>query len=450
MRTIFLRIAFVAGIFIASCHGQARWDDVNFKTASIGGVHLYGVSVFSGYTTLALPTNSLQQVVTPGLTNLGGDTNYGAEWALGWRRSRDNSDISARYSGTYNGQTRYSNLNAFGHSISLGASRTYHTKWSFNLSANAQYTTLAQYLFQPSALSTISQIPATFDDLAAAFAIGSFSNTQVASMLTGTPIAPTVDRSLLLGDRILTYGVQASASYAPSERLSISFSSFSAGGQSRVENKQSVVNPNSIGAPAGVSLNYNLSPRTSVGLNLSATRTSDRYQGSYGTGATGTLGRKMGPHWFLSVGGGMSYINVIRQISGPPPGSRQVTAMGSLGYRTYSHTLMASYNRGTYDTYGLAVGVNTNALGAWTWHRPGTAWTLIAGFGRQQLRNTGFTTISGWQANAGASRNLTTQVSLRAEYVYFDTAGSFLGNSLNQTVHSVRVSLSWSPQEVAK
>src|SRR5690242_2484583 len=99
MQILFSRIALAAGVFITSCYGQARWDDASFKSASIGGVHLYGVSVFSGYSTLALPTGSAQQIVSPGLNDLGSDVVYGVEWALGWRRQRDQSSMSAHYSG---------------------------------------------------------------------------------------------------------------------------------------------------------------------------------------------------------------------------------------------------------------------------------------------------------------------------------------------------------------
>ena len=449
MRYPFIRTILAAGSLAALCHAQDRWDQVDFKSASISGLHIYGVSVFSGYTSLSLPYNSLQ-VAIPDTSNLGSAITYGGELSLGWRRQREKSSFTALYSGSYNGQSRFSNLNAFGHNLSLSASRTIGAKWSLNLSGTAAYTTLAQYLYQPSGLSTISQTPSTFNDLAAVFAIGTFSDMQVASMLTGTPITPsTAGQGVLLGDRILTYAVQASASYAVSSRLSVNFSSFTAGGQSNFDNAPSYTTPRTIGATAGAALSYSLSPRTTIGLSLNETRASNRYQGSYGTNAALSLGRKMGPHWFLNGGVGMGYVNVTEQISGAAA-SKTITGNGSLGYRAYAHTFIVTYNRGTYDSYGLAAGVNTVADGAWNWHSPGSGWTLMASFGRQQLRDTGFMAISGWQANAGISRRILPQVFIRAEYGYLESSGSFLGTALDRAVHTARASLSWSPQASAR
>src|ERR1019366_10664034 len=83
------------------------------------------------------------------------------------------------------------------------------------------------------ALSVLSQLPATFDDLAAAFSIGQFSNAQMASMLTGASMLESPARGLLLGNRVLSYSANAGLNYAHSSRLSFHFASFSAGGQNR-------------------------------------------------------------------------------------------------------------------------------------------------------------------------------------------------------------------------
>ena len=104
-------------------------------------------------------------------------------------------------------------------------------KWTVTLTGGAQDTTLAEYLFQPSGLSVLSQLPATTDDLAAAFSIGQFSNSQMASMLTGASMLQSPARGLLLGNRVLSYSANAGLNYAHSSRLSFHFAAFSAGGQ---------------------------------------------------------------------------------------------------------------------------------------------------------------------------------------------------------------------------
>ena len=138
------------------------------------------------------------------------DITYGAQWTAGWQRQRDKSSYVFRYTGMYGAQTRYSNLNAFGHSLTMGLSKTIHTKWTVNASATADYRTLAQFVNQPTQISAIAQLPVSFDNLAAAFSAGTFTDPQVASMLTGTPLtaSPSAQGTLLLGDRILTYAAQ--------------------------------------------------------------------------------------------------------------------------------------------------------------------------------------------------------------------------------------------------
>jgi hypothetical protein len=446
-RNRLLQIA-LAAIVITTCHCQERWDDVNFRSASIGGIHLYGVSFYTNYTTNATPTSLLLSQPVPAANQLQSDISYGVQWTLGWQRPRENSSVTVRYLGSYGGQAKYTDLNAFGHSFSITANRKMRTKWNVSLNVSADYRTFAQYLFQPTALSVLSQTPATFDDLAAAFSLGQFSNPQVASILTGTPLFASPARSLLTSDKILTYYGTVSATYQLSSRLSFQFAGLGAGGQSTLGDGQTYVVPRTLGANAGASLAYSLSPRSEVGLSISETRNGNRYQSSYASNATASFGRKMGPHWFLRANAGMAYTTMTQQTYGPPPNSRQLIGGGSLGYRAFTHTIVASYNRSASDTFGIATGLVTGASGSWSWRRPGSNWLFFATGSRQQIRNAGYTSLSGWQGSGGVSRRLGSSISWRTEYTYFLSAGTYLGISTNQSIHSVRVSLAWGPEVV--
>jgi hypothetical protein len=300
----------------------------------------------------------------------------------------------------------------------------------------------------------VSQLPATFDDLAAALSIGQFSNAQTASMLTGAPVLESPARSLLLGDRVLSYSAQAALNYAHSSRLRFHFASFAAAGQHRTGGQsgipqQNYVMPHSIGANAGMGVSYSSSPRTDLGFDVGADRTQNRYQSTYGTTATASLGRKMGMHWFLRVYGGGSFYEVIQQANGTPK-TRQAVGGGAIGFHTYRHTFIGSYDRSSSDAFGFAIGTSTSAAGAWNWHRPGSRWSMFTSFGQQQTRNTGFTSISGWQVSTGMAGSLSAHTSVTAQYVYFRSAGSYLGTFSNLAVHSVRVSLGWAPQSVQR
>ena len=445
------RIAILTALMAVIGDAQSLTDQVNFKSAAVGGFRLYGVSAFTGYSTTAYPLG-LGQTAPAGVQDLGGSINYGVSASFGWQLHRRKTNLTMLYSGTYTGVTRYSDLNALSHSFSVTASRQFTTKWTFTMTGTAQDSTLAEYMQQPSALSVLSQLPASFTDLAAAFSVGQFSDAQIASALTGASMMESPARGLLLGNRVLSYSGNVGLTYAHSSRLSLHFASLSAGGQNRSGGQsgipqEKVVLPRSLGMSAGMGLSYALSPRTQIGFNVDENRIVNGYQNAYTTNSTVSVGRKMGMRWFLSIRGGGSYIQTIQSTYGAPA-SRQVIGGGSLGFRTYTQTLVASYDRNSSDTYGFAVGTNTTASASWTWQRPGSRWSILAGGAQNQMRNTGFASVSGWQASGGMSARLNAHTTLSAQYVYLNTRGGYVGNLNNLVAHSVRLSLNWNPQTV--
>ena len=454
MRKVLQYAVIAMGLVATGAHAQLN-DLLTFQGDALEGLHLYGVNVFSSYVTSAYPLSS-NLIVTPGASQLGYDINYGASASAGWRLQRpDKGGITVFYTGTYMGSENYQSMSGFGHSLRLGASWNLTPKWTFNLSATGQYQTLAQYLFAPSGLSVVTQTPATFDDLAAAMGVGKFSNSQAASILTGsglaadaTPLA-TPATSLLVGTRVLSYATQASLGYAATSRLTFNFAAVTAAGENRTSGstvaEQNYAMPRSIGLTAGASFNYELSPRTDIGVAVSGTRNSNHYQGAYATVASASLGRKMGAHWFLRGSAGAAYNKVIQQLSGAPI-SRQMIGSGSLGYQLQSQTLVASYNRTNMEANGFAVGTSAIFSGTWSWRRPGARWSTFASLGQQQLGNTGFASLSGWTVATGFVAHLQGNIMLTAQYVYSNDTGTYLGNVTKLSVNSVRLSLGWAPQ----
>ena len=449
MRRLLAHIAIATGMTAGIVPAQSLVDQVDFRSASVGGFRLNGVSIYSGYSTSALPLG-LAQTAPAGTQELGGSTIYGASASFGWQPHGRGTNFSVLYSISYGGTVRYPDLNGLSHSLSMSASRQLTRKWSFSLTGAAQDSTMAEFMYQPSALSVLSQLPASFDDLAAAFSIGQFSNTQMASMLTGASMLESPTRGLLLGNRVLSYSASAGLNYAHSSRLSFHFASFSAGGQNRRGGQNGIpqekyVLPRSLGMNAGMGLSYSLSPRTQVGFNVEEGRVVNGYQNAYSTNSTVSVGRKMGMHWFLRVRGGGSITQMTQNTYGTPA-SRQVIGGSSIGFQTYTQTLVASYDRTSADAYGFAVGTNTTATGSWSWRRPGSRWSIFASGGQHQIRDAGFASISGWEASGGISGSLDAHTTLSAQYVYFNSQGSYVGNLNNMAVHSVRLSLGWNPQ----
>jgi hypothetical protein len=442
----------IAGFFGSPVKGQELLDEVNFRAGELGGFHVVGLSVFGGYSTSAYPQAGLNLGANPtGLGSLGGDTSYGATASVGWQRNRQKTNIAVLYSGTYEGMVRYSNLDAYNQSLSISVSRMLTPKWTFTLTAAGTDNSLAQYLFQPSSVSVLTQMPATFDDLAAAVSIGQFSNAQVASFLTGAPVMQLPGRSLLAGDRILSYAGQAGLGYAVNSRLRLHFATFAAAGQNRLGGGQdnaspgNYVMPRTLGVNGGIGFSYSLSPRTDVGGEVEGNRTLNRYQSAYVSSASASLGRKMGMRWFLRFQGGGAYTLTTQSTLGAPKVS-QVIGGGSLGFQTHTQTLVASYNRTASDSFGFAVGTITAASGAWNWRRLGSRWGLSASLTEQQTRNAGFASLSGWQVSGGISNTLNSHTTLSAQYVYLHDVGDYAGVYNNFTVQSIRLSLGWAPQ----
>jgi len=454
MRHLFSHIMILSGLAMSAetLLAQSLVDQVNFKSGTLGGLHLYGISVYSGYSSSAYPLNSgLATTPLPGAENLGPDANYGVQATVGWRHQGPRTHFELMYSGGYTGVVHYTDLNAFNQSLALNLSRNFSAKWTLSLSGSGQDTTLAQFLYQPSSLGVIAQLPATFDDLAAAFSIGKFTDAQMASMLTGAPMLESPARTALLGNRVLTYSLQATATYAYSSRLKFHVGGVSAGGQNQLTAQHGVqqpsyLMPHTIGMNGGLGMSYSISPRTDVGVNAEEMRQVNHYQSSYITTANAFLGRKMGQHWFLNIRGGGSLTKITQQLYGTPT-TKIFIGGASLGFRTFQHTLMASYDRSSSNTYGFATGAITTVMGSWTWHRPGTRWNLFASLGQQDIRNTGYMNISGWQVSGGISNYMNTHTTLTAQYVYLSNNASYYLGGVNAfKVSSVRVSLNWNPE----
>lgn len=442
----------IAAIFFFGLPGNAQTlaDRLAAQDFEVGGLRFYGATVFTGWASSANPLTAAgaQSVVTSGAPVLGPDENYGVTASVGWQYHRQRTDISVMYSGSYQGLAHYSDLNAYSQSLAATFSRSLTPKWRFTLSASGQDSTLAQYLFQPS--TSLAEAPSSFNDLAAAASIGQFTSNQIAAMLTGSPILQSPASNLLMGNRILSYSLQASLQYRVSSRLRFNFASFSAGGQNRNEGQayalpNTIALPRSLGLNAAVGFSYSLSPRTEVGINVDGNRIDNLNQKAYSTDVSASIGRKMGMHWFLEARGGGSQIQVIEQSYGSPK-TRNIIGGGSIGFRTYRHSLVGSYDRNSSDTYGFAVGTIVLYAGTWMYHAPGSRWTLFSTYSQQQIRNTGFLSLSGWEAGGGLTERLSDRVSLSTQYMYLSNTGTYQGSLTNFAVHSVRMSLGWNPQ----
>ena len=449
--TLLVAITMLAG----SADAQPPGTISNFQTATWEGIHLYGVTAFTSYVSSAFPITSVN-TVTPNANQFGYDLNSGVSVSAGWQYHRgEKLSGSALYTGTYNRSENYSSLSAFGHSLRANLNWNLSPKWAVSFSGSGVYQTLAEYLFQPNNLTAVVQSPASASNMAAGLGIGQFSSTQAASAINGAlaPSAVTAQTNpatgVLLGNRIFTYAGQASMSYQATNRLSFNFSGVTAAGQNRVGGSPTTqattyVVPRTIGLSGGVTMDYSLSPRTTLGISADGTRTSNPIQSAYTTMLSASLGRMMGMHWFLQAAGGGSYTSTIQQQSGAPK-MWQTIGSGSLGYSLSSQSFLANYNRSSVDSSGFAVGTNSTLLGAWNWRTPNRRYSLTLSGGQQQLRNTGFTSLTGWNASASWLMHLADTLVLTTQYVYSNSTGTYLGNTTRISVNSIRLTIGWVP-----
>lgn len=424
---------------------QGAVDPLAFDHSELEGIRLYSVYAFLGYSDYQLPQTNTSNA----LTNT--HTKYGISGSAGWQRFHGNTNFSIRYTGSYNGDAQQSSLNSLNHAVALTFSRRLWNRWVVDLSGTGQYVSIEQFVFQPSTLGSVSQTPATFDDLAAAMSVGQFTTPQGGLLLTNYTATTTPSTAVLLGSNILIYALHTGLTYEHSSRLSFRLGGFALGGERRAGGdtipgvQLNYVMPRTIGGDLTASLSYLLSPRTEVELSVAENYMTTVFQRSFGTNATVGLGRKMGRHWFLRGYGGGYFVENLQQATGTPM-TRQIIGGGAVGFQTHSNTLLGSYNRSGYDLNAAAVGSNTIISGAWNWHQPRRSWGLHATYSRTETSNTGFANVSGWQAMVGFSQRILDNILMQATYSHLRSRGVYATLANNVTVDALRLTIGWSPR----
>jgi len=422
-------------------------NQFNPLSASSPGFHLYGVSVFSGYYTQGVPFGvSVPVAVQP--IDASYDVSVGASATFGWNRSGERSTVSITYSPSYFGSFRHSQYDTLGHSFSAVANRRLTTNWSVSASAAGTLSNLEQSFFAPTALSTVTAIPSTFDDLAAAILAGNFTNSQLASILTATPASQSPAQASLYGSRILNMAFGSTLSYTKSQRSSFQigvagarYQSLNAPANSNVNNNYLL--PHSTSGSISLGWSYSMTPRTNFSASVLSSRSFSNLQDGYGTSMNFAVGRTMSRRWFLQGGIGAGMLLYARHTF-PAPHAAQYLATGRVGFKTFAHTFLVAYNRTLGDPYAAGSGSTSGLVGSWTWKPPGSGWSVFSSGAYQRLSNPGLQNPSNWQGSAGVARALNAHMFMSAQYGYFKYPYAlFSGSGLSQ--QGVSMALTWSP-----
>jgi len=414
-----------------------------------GGIHLYNASVFGAYYSGGLPGMYGQSSYNSLLLD---DGMIGASASIGWRKSSERTRFSGTYSASYMSQFQYSQLSGFSQSLGLQFSRKLGARWSFDLVTSAGVRNAEASIFSPTAYASLASAPSTFDALTQVVASGNLNNNQIASLLTGAPILSSPAQTLVFGSQYFYSSAQTSLTYTRSSRLSLTFT----GGGSRIEHLNdstrdatyAYILPQSTDFSAGMSLGYSLTPRTQMSVSVGEARVVSALFDSYNTGSNVSFTRNMSMHWFLEGHVGAAQMRVLHETYALPKGVQYITG-GSLGYKLYGSTLVASYQRFLGDAYGLGASSTLDFHGSWHWNKPGASWGLNVSGGMQRLQLVSSTAVNTWMAMGGLTRQFTSHLSLQMQYGFNSYAG-YYGTLYNRTQNAAQVSLAWTPHPILK
>jgi len=372
---------------------------------------------------------------------------------FGWVVTREKTNFVLSYSPSYISDLNHSSQSGANQSLTLSLRRKINEKWTLAASAAASLNTFNQFLFNPTGLSQFASTQATFDQFAAALLTGTSTNIQLNNILSAATVLDSPATPALYGNRFFGSSATTGLSYAPTARLTISWNASA----SRVQPIQSgtsssyaaISNAATLGQ-AGMAVSYSLSPRTEVGVAVSASRNLSTSFPRVHTGVGSmNLSRTVSRRWFVRAGLGGGYTRNMSQ-SGSVVGGPQYTYTGGIGFKSYANTIVASYSRSLNNT-GLALGGGVFNVGSatWSYHRAGSNLSLQVSSSYQELKYPGLTTFTSWSEVAGFTWMFTPRLSFQASCATgeFGSPGSYFTLGRSQGPYSAAmISLAWSPQ----
>ncbi len=410
------------------------------------GFGFYGLAGYFGYTSTAVPFNAT--LLNPTL-NLGPNYLAGGRASVGWQNVGPRTDAHIAYTFSYDGSLRYSSWNSMNHYLAFGVLHELTPRLTYSLSGTAITMRWDQFLFAPTLLSQVAGAPATYDELVSAILSGKFTNSQLASILTGAPMLESPAATLLYGTRFFTSSLRSELSYDLSARTH----AHAGVGGSRIQHLSSnlaqdsgaYLVPTTTTANAMAGISYDLSPVTEIGVEAQANRTLSRFEDAYMANGVVTVDRAFGRHWIIDGRGGAGTFVPVRQTFAFRPGPRYV-AGGTITYKAYSSTLIAAYTHTIADTSGIGAQSANVASGVWEWHQPGQQWSVFSQGRYEKLTGSTLSNINAWLGGAGIERMLDRHVTIRVAYIYGRTAGVVSGNLVSRQLQGVNLVFSWSPQ----
>ncbi|HLI83419.1 MAG TPA: hypothetical protein VKV17_05845 [Bryobacteraceae bacterium] len=443
--------AAVWGMLTAAASGQGTGELTGIGTPlprEPGVLRVYSMGADATYYSVGLPYGSgALPAGTPERPALGS----GGSLSLGWSDIRENSTAVVAYAGSYATQKGYAATSALNQSLSWNWQRKIKGLWDLKLSGNAAEATRDRYLYTPlsgpgnadgAALARIA-----FADPAPALGIdgeGGDSGRGPGVAGPGSGFSEPLVQALF-GTRVLTTELTAGLAYQQSERLSWNFTLLGERMESLPD--ESMPKPPPPLAPISTAisgdarLQYLWSPRTTLRVDVSETRTVSRIEDMYTTRAVASITHALSERWLAEVYAGGSQISPLRNLY-PLPVNLGYAAGGALAWRSFSNTLTGSVARELGDAFGLGAVHSLTGRAMWMWRRPGAGWVVQAMFAFQKL-NEG-ASAQDWSATGAITRILNQHLATQIAYVYLQISEApLIGLLPDQS--SVRVSVTWYP-----
>jgi hypothetical protein len=447
-------VGYITGLvvcFACPINGQSL-DDFNPLSESANGVRFYGLSVSGMY---SKGTGTGLGLGLPFMGTLPTDAYTGTlriSGSFGWSRSVGKSAFSVTYSPSYARGVRGAAFDSTNHAASLSWSRPFGAKWTISTSANGVISDFNQLPFARTRLGNVAAIRSTFEDFVQSLMTGYSDNIALNRVVNMPPIAGSPETAFLYGGRLLSVSAGASASYALSSRSSFNVGMTGSRTQTfprgnnvgNLENNAFLARTTSGGAVLGWA--YSLTPRTTMDVSLSTTRTLSAWQSAY-TNQTGiSLGRTLTKKWFVQGGVGIGWITPLRQTFRPTT-TPQATYTATTGYKVYSHTLVGSFSRAVSDVYGIGANATENGTAAWAWTIPGGSISLTSGLGYSRLIGRTFSSGRSFTTFVSAGKALNAHLTMNVGYSYGQFPTSIVSFGPQRSQSAAMASFSWSPSE---
>jgi hypothetical protein len=365
---------------------------------------------------------------------------------VGWFKYGEQSTFSLNYDISYTDRIRYSSWSALNQTLTMSVSRTLAPRWEWRFSTAADLSSRDRFLFSPTLYSTVASTRASFDDLASATLADRYTNnSQLASALTGAPLADSPARELLYGERMFSAAARTSLSYSYSPRLSIHLHASGHRIQHVSESvgRSTYLVPETTSANAEVGFSYSISPLTQLGASVITDRIVSDREDVFTTTSLFSWGRTFDRRWLVELRGGAAAVTPVRRLSSPGPGGALPVGGVTLGYRTFTHSFLGSWDRTARDAYGLGATASSTASGSWRWSRPGNSWWLQSSLSWQDLTGSATASTSAWMTNAGVGRTIGSHTAVLTQYVYSHYSGRLGAAAYNISQSAVRLSVIW-------